>query len=332
MNADIAGTDLGTFLSGDPGAESNTIHIDNDLGQAKVNSAVSVVDLRRAAAEAGLWYPRRPASPQATVADHVHSACRGRSWMLRHGSALRDVAEVRLVGPSGSTVITRDERVGSVRRDLIAALDAGAEITQVVLDLADPVTHRESMIVSFDDREGAAVAAEAVLALGRPAAVDIVDQSAMAIVAGFGGLDVYAAGATLFVELADADQSAVSRDTELVENICFESGATAIRECENDNDVALAIETLVTSCVPVLRALRHPLVHDAAVPESELLAHLSAVGAVDRTHGTVLTVIVDGATGRLSCWVAPDAKPATLAALRRELALVAAMSGAALAA
>jgi FAD/FMN-containing dehydrogenase len=295
-------------------ALGQTIEIDRHRQQAVVGADVPVNGLRDAAAAAGLRYAHRPARPTATVAEHVAAALRSRSW-LRQGSSLSALAEVWLQDTRGtSSVLTRDSRLRTVQRDLVAALDAGSVITHVVVDLQKPATHRMAFLVSFDDRASAARAAESVIALARPVAVDLLDETAMLLVAGFGGLDIYPQGTSLFVELQDADAAVLQRDTRLVEDLCFEQGATAVRESAAHH-IADADEALVTACRPVLETLGYTPVHEAAVPSSELGSFVARCDEIQRVLGIHLTVFVDGATGVVTCWPAlgTDARVGELA-------------------
>jgi glycolate oxidase len=212
-----------------------------------------------------------------------------------------------------SHVLTRDDRLGTVQRDLVAALRDGSAITHMVVDLAAPQLNRTAMLVSFTDRASAARAVEAVTALARPVALDLLDETAMLLVAGFGGIDIYPQGTALFVEIADQDQAVVDRDVRTVEDVCFEQGATAVRE-SSAHHIAEADDALATACRPVHHALGYVPVHDGPVPMSELAAFVLRCDEIQRRVGLHLTVFVDGSTGVVTCWppLGTDARLAEL--------------------
>lgn len=281
--------------------QASTIDIDRYRRQAVVGADVTVTELRLAAQAAQLRYPHRAAQPGTTVGEHIRQALTSRSW-LRQGSPIPLLAEVWLVDVHGrSQVLTRDKRLGTVQRDLVAALGVGSEITHVVIDLATPQLNRTAMLVSFADRASAARAAESVAAMSRPAALDLLDETAMLLVAGFGGIDIYPQGTALFVEIADLDQSVVDRDVRLVEDLCFEQGATSVRE-STAHHIADADDALANACRPVHEALGYVPVHDAAVPMSELAAFVRRCDEIERRVGLHLTVFVDGSRGTVTCW------------------------------
>jgi len=293
---------------------AQAIDIDAQRRQAVLGADVTVTELRLAAQAAKLRYPHRAAQPGTTMAEHVQQALATRSW-LRQGSPVPLLAEVWLVDANGKTrVLARDERLGTVQRDLTAALHQGSRITHLVVDLADPQVNRTAMLVSFADRASASRAAEAVAALARPAALDLLDETAMLLVAGFGGIDIYPQGTALFVEIADVDQSVVDRDVRTVEDVCFEQGATAVRESAAHH-IADADDALATACRPVHQALGYEPVHDGPVPMSELAAFVLRCDEIQRRVGLHLTVFVDGSTGVVTCWppLGTDARLAELA-------------------
>jgi glycolate oxidase len=284
---------------------TTSIRIDPVRRRAVIGGQASVTDVRAAAAQAGLRYPFRPGTIDTTMAEHLQGALSARSWLRQRGP-LRQVAHVGLIGPAGRPfVISRDERLGTVHRALSAALREGATLVYAVVELVEPDPHRLCLAVTFEHRVAAALAAQDIVALGRVSSIDIVDEAAMTVVAGFAGLDLYPTGAMVFVELTGVDPAAMQKDARIIEDLCFQHGATAIREREQDDDVADAVDSLVLACAPVFDTLGYAPVHDAVVPTSDVARFVAHLTRFEHQQDVRLTVIVNGSNGRVSCWLAP---------------------------
>ncbi len=167
-------------------------HLEVDTANlcAVAGAGVVTLALQEAAAEHGLMYPPDPAShTMSTIGGNV--ACNsGGMCCLKYGVTSDYVI--------GLTVVLADGRVlrlgGRTRKRAsgyrLAQLFVGSEgtlgiVTEVIVKLIPNPRHRATAMVGFKTIEGAAAAVSRLLQSGHfPAALELIDQGALELVAG----------------------------------------------------------------------------------------------------------------------------------------------------
>lgn len=277
------------------------IRIDGTRRQAVAAVDVTVDALQRAARGVGLRYPQRPAGPAITLRDDLCRALRSRPW-VRDGGGVAAIAQVWLRETGGHRLLlVRDERVGTLHRQLGAVLDSDAELSHVVVDLSEPPARRATLLATFPTRLAASIAAQAVITLARPLTVDLCDTRALRLAGAPAGLDVNRDATAMIVGLASDERMGTEPEVDLVEQLCLRHGAVSMRRSQQTSVVDAADDAILT-CPAALEKAGYEVLFDSIVACPDLDEFVLAAGAVQRSCAVPLTMLANGATGTVSCW------------------------------
>lgn len=277
------------------------LRIDQAQRQAVAAVDVTVDTLRRAAHGVGLRYPHRPASPAITLGDDLYRALGSRPW-IRTGGGVAAIAQVWLRDAADHhVVLVRDERIATLQRQLPGVLGAGAKLSHVVVDLAEPPARRVTILATFPTRLAAAIAAQTVITLARPSTVDLCDTIALRLTGAPAGLDVDHDGTAMIVGLASDERLGAEPEVELVEQLCRRHGAVSMRRSHQAAVVDAADDAILT-CPAALEKAGYEVLFDSIVPCPDLDEFVLAAGAVERSCALPLTMLANGSAGTVSCW------------------------------
>jgi glycolate oxidase len=277
------------------------VEIDTASRVAVVEPGALNIEVKRAAAEHGLWYPPDPSSYEfcsigGNVATNAGGLC-----CVKYGVTTDYVLGLDVVLADGTLVSLGGKRIKDVAGLSLLKLFVGSEgtlgiVTRVLLRLVPAQAARSTLVATFASPE---VAAEAVVAIRtglRPSMLELMDQASIRAVEAHRpmGLDVDAGA--LLVAQSDAPGSSRSEEIALMEKACVDSGAMEVfvTDDADEGEQFVQARRMVIPAVETLGAL---MLEDVGVPVPRLPELLRTVAEVAERHDLVIPVVAHAGDG-----------------------------------
>lgn len=290
----------GTGLSGGSAAidESITlstramtaIDIDPAAMIATVEPGALNAEVKAAAQEHGLWYPPDPSSFEICSIGGNLATNAGGLCCVKYGVTTDYVLGMEVVLAGGRIL-----RLGGTTIKDVAGLDlkrlfVGSEgtlgvITEATLRLRPAPPTPSTVVATFDDAVSAGEAVTRIMAAIRPAALELMDQAAVAAVEDVKSMGLEQVGALL---LAQTDSGGA--DAAAIEDHCRTTGATytAVTDDADEGEMLMAARRMAIPCVERLGAV---LIEDVGVPIPKIPDLLAAVAEIAERTQTAIPVI-----------------------------------------
>jgi len=285
------------------------ISVEDEL--AVVEAGVINADLTAALAPHGLWYAPDPASRAISTIGGNIATNAGGLMCVKYGVTREAVLGLKLVLADGRVLDLGRRTVKGVTGYDLTALVIGSEGTLGVVVEATlrlrPLARGEVVTVSaaFPDVEAAARASAAITASGvRPAALELLDASALEAIGELLDLDLAGRGAQLLVQ---TDGPAAGDEADAVLAVVRAHGGSAERAADAaEGERLFAIRRAFH---PAMERRGAVLIEDVAVPRSALPAMFAAIGEIERRHGIRIPTVAHAGDGNLhpNFVVEPDA-------------------------
>ena len=253
---------------------------------ARVQPGVITAKLAAAVEAKGLFYPPDPGSQAvSTIGGNVAENAGGLRG-LKYGVTRNYVMGLNFFDVNGDLVKTGSRTVKCVSGYNLTGLMVASEGTlgvfdEIILKLIPYPAYRKSMMAVFDTMDAASETVAAIIA-GRivPATLELMDNFTIRAVEAYSHVGLpLDAGALLLVE-CDGYQGQVLEDTDKVESICRDLGATSIRVAKTAQERDSIWEAR-RAALSALAKLRPTLVlEDATVPRSKIPAMIKALGEI----------------------------------------------------
>ncbi len=277
------------------------VEIDTVTRVAVVEPGALNVDVKRAAAEAGLWYPPDPSSYEicsigGNVATNAGGLC-----CVKYGVTTDYVLGLDVVLADGTLVSLGGKRIKDVAGLPLLKLFVGSEgtlgiVTRAVLRLLPAQQARSTVVATFPT---VAAAARAVVELGRTvraSMVELMDNAAVNIVEDHRpmGLD-RDAGALLLVQ-TDAPGPAREGELAAITAACELAGAKEVLATDDPDEAEMFIEAR-RLFFTAAEARGSILPEDVGVPVPLLPELLAAIAQVAERHGVEIPVAAHAGDG-----------------------------------
>lgn len=290
----------------------NQIHeVDEVSRTAWVGPGVINLDLSRTLATRGLYFAPDPSSQSAcTIGGNVGTNAGG-PHCLAEGTTVAHILGLEMVTAHGDVVT-----VGGAAPDVpgldLRSVIVGSEgtlglVTRILVKLTPTPPAVRTLLMGFDSIEAAAATVSGVIAQGVvPAALEMMDGPMIRAVANFidAGYPTDAA-AVLLAELS-GDPAGVAAETEIVERVAAEEGATLIRVAATAREAALLWKGRKSAFGAVAQAAPDYYLHDTVVPRTKLVEVLSQVYAIAERHDLQMLNVFHAGDGNLHPLVAFD--------------------------
>lgn len=259
------------------------------------------VDVKKAAAAHGLFYPPDPSSFEicsigGNVATNAGGLC-----CVKYGVTTDYVLGLDVVLADGRLITVGGKRIKDVAGLSLMKLFVGSEgtlgiVTRVVLRLVPAPPPAATLVALFPT---ARAAAEAVVEMGRtirPSLVEFMDHRAINIVEDFVAMGLDRSAGGLLVVQSDAPGSAREEEMARIEAICLAAGAT---ECHRTDDPAEGEAFLHArrSFFPATESLGQLLIEDIGVPVPLLPDLIDGIAAIAVRHDTDIPVVAHAGDG-----------------------------------
>jgi len=268
---------------------------------AVVEAGVLNGDLNAALAPHGLWYAPDPASRAISTIGGNIATNAGGLMCVKYGVTREAVLGLTVVLADGRVIRTGHRTVKGVTGYDLTALFIGSEGTLgIVVEATLRLRPLErgglaTLSVAFPDVEAAARASSAITAAGiRPAALELLDASALEAIGELLGLELGSRGAQLLVQ-TDGPGAVAEADAALA--IVRAHGGSA--ELAADAEAGERLFAIRRAFHPAMERRGTVLIEDVAVPRSALAAMFAAIGRIEREHGIRIPTVAHAGDGNL---------------------------------
>jgi glycolate oxidase len=280
------------------------INVDDEL--AVVQPGILNEELNERLAAHGLWFAPDPASKAISTVGGNIATNAGGILCAKYGVTREAVLGMKVVLADGRLMSLGHRTVKGVTGYDLTALLIGSEgtlgvIVEATLRLrALPTGETATIGAYFDTIEQAARASAAITAARlRPAAMELIGQSALTAIGDLLGLDLGARGSYLLVQF---DGYSAGSEAEMAE---AESAVGIIRSLGGDAEITTdaadgeRLFAIRRAFHPAMEALGTVLIEDVAVPRSQLPAMFAAISEIENKYGMVIPTVAHAGDGNL---------------------------------
>jgi glycolate oxidase len=287
-------------------AMNGILEINEDDELAVVQPGILNEELNEQLAEHGLWFAPDPASKAISTVGGNIATNAGGLLCAKYGVTREAVLGMKIVLADGRLMSLGHRTVKGVTGYDLTALVIGSEgtlgvIVEATLKLrALPKGEKATIGAYFDTIEQAARAsAEITAARLRPAAMELIGQSALAAIGNLLGLDLGASGSYLLVQFDGhaAASGAGFGDPESAVGIIRSLGGDA--EITTNAAEGERLFAIRRAFHPAMDALGTVLIEDVAVPRSQLPAMFEAITEIENKYGMVIPTVAHAGDGNL---------------------------------
>jgi glycolate oxidase len=287
------------------------LSVDVDARVAWVEPGVLNLDLSRHLAPWGLHFAPDPSSQQSCTLGGNVANNSGGPHCLSYGVTNAHVLAVELALPDGRRTMIGDLGGDSVGYDLRGAV-VGSEgmmgiVTAVAVRLTPNPPAVKTLLASFASMRDAAASVTAIIASGLvPAAVEIMDRNAIAIVEDFVGAGYPRDAAAVALVEVDGLPDGVEAAAGRVAAIATDHGATGVRVAADDAERALLWKGRKAAFGAVARLEPDYYLHDTVVPRTRLVEVLDRVYEIAARHELTVVNVFHAGDGNLHPILAYD--------------------------
>jgi len=280
------------------------VEIDLANQMAVVEPGVMLGEFSRAVEEAGLSFPPHPGDESAMIGGLIATNAGG-SRAVRYGVIRNYVRGLEIVLPGGEITRLGGKLVKSSTGYSLLHLLIGSEgtlgvITRAVIQLLPAAPLSRSLVVPFDDVDGAVEAVP--LLMGRkivPLAVEFIEQEVIRITEEYLNKRWPAsAGRTFLLIILDAStEEEMDRLSQVVSEVCLERGAldVFIADTPAKQDLVLEIRSKIYEAIKSLTVE----ILDICVPRAEIPGHVRRIREISRQYGIWLPTFGHAADGNV---------------------------------
>ena len=275
------------------------VNVDDEL--AVVQPGIINDDLNAALEPRGLWFAPDPASKAISTVGGNIATNAGGLLCAKYGVTREAVLGMKVVLADGRLLTLGHRTVKGVTGYDLTALMIGSEgtlgiIVEATLKLQALPTGQKATIGAYFDTVEQAARASAVITASRlrPAAMELIAQSALQGIGEYLGLDLGPRGSYLLVQM---DGAAAAVEAESAVAIIRSLGGDA--EITTDAEEGERLFSIRRAFHPAMAALGTALIEDVAVPRSQLPAMFSAITEIENKYDMVIPTVAHAGDGNL---------------------------------
>ncbi|MFN0123126.1 MAG: FAD-binding oxidoreductase [Blastocatellia bacterium] len=270
-----------------------------------VEPAVTNYDLQQAVEAQGLFYPPDPSSWRESFIGGNIALNAGGPRCVKYGNTRQFVLGLDFVTPTGEVIEAGGRTPKNATGFQLASLMVGSEgmlgvITRAILRLLPlPETRRTALAIFAEAREACNCVADFTSAGILPVALELLDRTSINAIEDFepSGLPRQA-GALLIIEV-DGLREAVTREAEIVREMCHKHGAIQFRQAADEaaGDAIWEVRRKMSPAVARTGAIK--LNHDVVVPRSRIPEMLEFLEGLGQRSGFLIPTFGHAGDGNL---------------------------------
>jgi glycolate oxidase len=258
-------------------------------------------EVKKAAAEYGLWYPPDPSSYEICSIGGNIATNAGGLCCVKYGVTTDYVLGVQVVLADGTAVRLGGPRLKDVAGLSLTKLFVGSEgtlgiITEVTLRLVPPQQPSCTVVANFASVQAAAEAVLAVTARIRPAMLEFMDSVAINAVEDKLRMGLDRSAAAMLLACSDERGRAGSDDAEFMAGVFTEYGATEVFSTD-DPEEGEAFVAARRFAIPAVEDKGPLLLEDVGVPLPALADLVTGVARIASERQLMISVIAHAGDG-----------------------------------
>jgi glycolate oxidase len=259
------------------------------------------VEVKKAAAAHGLWYPPDPSSFEICSIGGNAATNAGGLCCVKYGVTTDYVLGMQVVLADGTAVRLGGPRLKDVAGLSLTKLFVGSEgtlgvITELILRLIPAPAPASTMVSVFRSIESAAQAVLAITSQVRPSMAELMDRTSINAVEDFTSIGLDRDAEALLVLQSDAPGDAASREIALMETAALANGATEVF-CTDDPQEGDAFVAARRAAFPALERLGDLLLEDVGVPLPALPALVRGIEKLSAEHEITIALVAHAGDG-----------------------------------
>ena len=257
-------------------------------------------DVKRAAAEHGLWYPPDPSSYEicsigGNVATNAGGLC-----CVKYGVTTDYVLGLDVVLADGTLVQLGGKRIKDVAGLPLLKLFVGSEgtlgiVTRAILRLVPSQGSRSTLVASFAGVRQAADAVVAMRSVMRPSMLELMDNASINAVEDYKPMGLDRSAGALLIAQSDAPGAACSEEVEVMRAAC-EAQAAEVFVTDDADEGEMFVQAR-RSAFPALEQRGSLLLEDVGAPVPLLPDLLDAIATIASRHGVEIPVVAHAGDG-----------------------------------
>lgn len=276
-------------------------------------------EVKKAAAEHGLWYPPDPSSYEICSIGGNIATNAGGLCCVKYGVTTDYVLGMQVVLADGTAVRLGGPRLKDVAGLSLTKLFVGSEgtlgvVTEVTLRLLPAQNASSVVVASFASVQAAVDAVLGVSARLRPSMLEFMDSVAINAVEDTLRMDLDRSAAAMLVAGSDERGRAGIEDAELMAGVFAQSGATEVFSTD-DPDEGEAFVAARRFCIPAVEAKGSLLLEDVGVPLPALGQLVTGIAGIAAERDLMISVIAHAGDGNTHPLIVYD--PADAAMTKR---------------
>jgi glycolate oxidase len=258
-------------------------------------------EVKKAAAEHGLWYPPDPSSFEICSIGGNIATNAGGLCCVKYGVTTDYVLGMQVVLADGTAVRLGGPRLKDVAGLSLTKLFVGSEgtlgvVTEVTLRLLPAQNTPSIVVASFASVQAAVDAVLGVAARLRPSMLEFMDSVAINAVEDTLRMDLDRGAAAMLVAGSDERGRAGTEDAELMAAVFAENGATEVFSTD-DPDEGEAFVAARRFCIPAVEAKGSLLLEDVGVPLPALGELVTGIAGIAAERDLMISVIAHAGDG-----------------------------------
>jgi glycolate oxidase len=258
-------------------------------------------EVKKAAAEHGLWYPPDPSSFEICSIGGNIATNAGGLCCVKYGVTTDYVLGMQVVLADGTAVRLGGPRLKDVAGLSLTKLFVGSEgtlgvVTEVTLRLLPAQNASSVVVASFGSVQAAVDAVLGVSARLRPSMLEFMDSVAINAVEDTLRMDLDRGAAAMLVAGSDERGRAGTEDAELIAGVFAQSGATEVFSTD-DPDEGEAFVAARRFCIPAVEAKGSLLLEDVGVPLPALGQLVTGIAGIAAERDLMISVIAHAGDG-----------------------------------
>ena len=301
----------GSGLSGGATAVDGGIVLSTELMRDIVVDPVSRVavvqpglfnaEVKRAAAEHGLWYPPDPSSFEMCSIGGNAATNAGGLCCVKYGVTTDYVLGMQVVLADGTALRLGGPRLKDVAGLSLTKLFVGSEgllgvITELTLRLIPVQPPASTLVAVFASIEAAADAVLAISRQLRPCMLELMDRTSINAVEDMVAMGLDRTAEALLVARSDAPGAAAAHEIAVMEAACVEFGAGEVFTTD-DPDEGEAFAAARRAAFPALERLGSLLLEDVGVALPALPRLVKGIEEIAAKHGVTIAVVAHAGDG-----------------------------------
>ena len=305
------------------------IEIDTACRVAVVEPGALNIEVKRAAAKEGLWYPPDPSSFEicsigGNVATNAGGLC-----CVKYGVTTDYVLGLDVVLADGTLVTLGGKRIKDVAGLSLLKLFVGSEgtlgiVTRAILRLVPAQGDRATLVASFDSMTDASRAVVAIGAEVRPSMMELMDNASINAVEDWKSHGLDRSAGALMVAQSDAPGAARELEIAVMEKACAAAGATEVAVTSDAEESEMFVSARRNAFV-ALEQKGTLLLEDVGAPIPLLPTLVDGIAEIAARHRVDIPVVAHAGDGNTHPIIVFDPNDADVAA-RATLAFAEVMS------